>query len=166
MDGYRFARAVRAGTNAIHRGDPEALAALEGAQVPGWGGYDYGQLAHAVDAMEIYDLGNAIEIARSLNPNLRVLVTCFGADAAELHRLWRVWLLGAQGTIIWDEDGSVAGPDGQPARVAHCSPRSGASRPAPWARSCWRPNPRRDRLRFLLAGQLPHDLAAGPAPGR
>lgn len=109
-----FARAVRAGTNAIHRGDPEALAAFEGAQVPGWGGYDYGQLAPAVDVMEIYDDGNAIEIARSLNPDLRVLVTCFGADAAEEHRLWHAWLLGAQGTIIWDEDGSVVGPDGQP----------------------------------------------------
>jgi hypothetical protein len=108
-----FARAVRTGTNAIHRGDPEALAALEGAQVPGWGGYDYGQLAHAVDAMEIYDLGNAIEIARSLNPDLRVLVTSFGADEAELHRLWRVWLLGAQGTIIWDEDSRIVGADGE-----------------------------------------------------
>lgn len=109
-----FARAVRAGTNAIHRGDPEALAALEGAQVPGWGGYDYGQLAHAVDAMEIYDLGNAIEIARSLKPDLRVLITCFGADAAEQHRLWHAWLRGVQGTIIWDEDGGIAGADGQP----------------------------------------------------
>jgi hypothetical protein len=109
-----FARAVRAGTNAIHRGDPEALAALEGAQVPGWGGYDYGQLSPAVDAMEVYDIGNAVEIARSLNPALRVLVTCFGTDAAERHRLWHAWLLGAQGTIIWDEDGSIAGPDGQP----------------------------------------------------
>lgn len=109
-----FARAVRAGTNAIHRGDPEALAALEGGQVPGWGGYDYGQLAPAVDAMEIYDGGNAIEIARSLNPDLRVLVTCFGAGASEQHRLWRAWLLGAQGTIIWDEDGSVVRADGQP----------------------------------------------------
>ncbi|WP_170303705.1 beta-galactosidase [Reyranella soli] len=108
-----FARAVRAGTNAIHRGDPQASAALEGAQVPGWGGYDYGLLASAVDAMEIYDGGNAIEIARSLNPDLRVLITCFGTGAAEQHRLWRAWLLGAQGTIIWDEDGSVAGPDGQ-----------------------------------------------------
>ena len=109
-----FARAVRAGANAIHRGDPEALAALAGAQAPGWGGYDYGQLAPAVDAMEIYGLGNAIEIARSLNPDLRVLVTCFGGDAAEQHRLWQAWLLGARGTIIWDEDGSVAGPDGRP----------------------------------------------------
>jgi hypothetical protein len=109
-----FARAVRAGTKAIHRGDPEALSALEGAQVPGWGGYDYGHLAPAVDAMEIYDAGNAIEIARSLNPQLRVLFTCFGADAMEQHRLWRTWLLGVRGTIIWDEDGSVVGPDGQP----------------------------------------------------
>jgi hypothetical protein len=109
-----FARAVRAGTNAIHRGDPEALAALEGAQVPGWGGYDYGQLAPAVDAMEIYDMGNAIEIARSLNPNLRVLVTSFGANEVELHRLWHAWLLGAQGTIIWDEDSRIVGPGGEP----------------------------------------------------
>jgi len=109
-----FTRAVRAGTNAIHRGDPEALAALEGAQVPGWGGYDYGQLAPAVDVMEIYDDGNAVEIARSLNPKLRVLVTCFGADATEQHRLWHAWLLGARGTIIWDDDGSVVRQDGQP----------------------------------------------------
>jgi beta-galactosidase GanA len=32
-----FARAVRAGTNAIHRGDPEALAALEGGAGAGLG---------------------------------------------------------------------------------------------------------------------------------
>jgi hypothetical protein len=140
-----FARAVRAGTNAIHRGDPEALAALEGAQAPGWGGYDYGQLAPAVDAMEIYDMGNAIEIARSLNPNLRVLVTCFGADAAEQHHLWRVWLLGAQGTIIWDEDGSVAGPHGQP------GPRAALFAPI------WR------EQTGALGAQL---LEAQPAPGQ
>ncbi|MPZ35277.1 MAG: hypothetical protein GEV13_30605 [Rhodospirillales bacterium] len=140
-----FARAVRAGTNAIHRGDPEALAALEGAQAPGWGGYDYGQLAPAVDAMEIYDMGNAIEIARSLNPKLRVLVTCFGVDAAEQHHLWRVWLLGAQGTIIWDEDGSVAGPDGQP------GPRGALFAPI------WR------EQTGALGAQL---LEAQPAPGQ
>jgi hypothetical protein len=64
--------------------------------------------------MDIYPDGNAIEIARSMNPDLRVLVTSFGADAAEQHRLWHAWLLGAQGTIIWDEDGSIADRDGQP----------------------------------------------------
>ncbi len=50
-----FARAIRTGTDAVHRGDPHALAAIEGAQVPGWGGYDYALLSHAVDVMEIYD---------------------------------------------------------------------------------------------------------------
>ena len=32
-----FARAVRSGTDAVHRADPSALAALEGGQLPGWG---------------------------------------------------------------------------------------------------------------------------------
>ena len=36
-----FARAVRAGTDAVHAADPGALAGIEGAQIPGWGGYDY-----------------------------------------------------------------------------------------------------------------------------
>jgi hypothetical protein len=36
-----FARAVQAGTEAVHQADPTALAGLEGGQIPGWGGYDY-----------------------------------------------------------------------------------------------------------------------------
>ena len=50
-----FADALRRGTDAVHAADPNALAAIEGAQIPGWGGYDYTRLAHAVDVMEIYD---------------------------------------------------------------------------------------------------------------
>ena len=50
-----FARAVQAGTEAVHQADPTALAGLEGGQIPGWGGYDYSLLAPAVDVMEIYD---------------------------------------------------------------------------------------------------------------
>ena len=162
-----FARAVRAGTNAIHRGDPVALAALE-AQAPGWGGYDYGQLAPAVDAMEIYDMGNAIEIARSLNPNLRVLVTCFGADAAGQHHLWR------DGS--WARRGPSSGmrTAALPGRTVSRAPRGALFAPiwreqtgALGRRSCWTPILHRDRLRsfFLPAGQLPDDLASGPAPG-
>jgi len=103
-----------AGTKAIHRGDPEALAALEGAQVPGWGGYDYGQLAPVVDAMEIYNLGNAIEIARSLNPILPVLATCFSAERGGAASPLACMAAGRAGNHHLDEDGSVAGPDGQP----------------------------------------------------
>ncbi len=105
-----FARAVRAGTDALHRADPEALAGLEGAQVPGWGGYDYGLLAPAVDVMEIYDAGNSMELARAFNPRLIALRTSFGAgDRAEM---WRQLLQGGRGTIVWDEADSVVGPDG------------------------------------------------------
>jgi hypothetical protein len=60
-----FATAVRTGADAVHRADPTALVGLEGGQTPGWGGYDYGLLAPVVDVMEIYDHGNAVELARA-----------------------------------------------------------------------------------------------------
>src|SRR5207249_1534234 len=50
-----FARAIEIGTAAVHDADPEAITVIEGAQIPGWGGYDYSRLATIVDAMEIYD---------------------------------------------------------------------------------------------------------------
>src|SRR5262249_60324873 len=68
-----YARALKAGTDAIHAADPNARSAIEGAQIPGWGGYDYSRLAHAVDVMEIYDNNDNVEIARSLNPKLIML---------------------------------------------------------------------------------------------
>ncbi len=74
-----FARAVRFGTDAVHEADPHAVAAIEGAQVPGWGGYDYTRLPHSVDVMEIYDFGENVGIARSLDPALVMLTTVSGA---------------------------------------------------------------------------------------
>lgn len=109
-----FADAVRAGTDAVHAADPAALAGLEGAQVPGWGGYDYGRLAGAVDVMEIYDTGNALELAHALNPALLPLSTAFAAGPREVHRAWRDLLRGGRGMVIWDDAGDVVGPDGTP----------------------------------------------------
>ncbi len=63
-----FARAIRAGTDALHAADPEALSGLEGTQIPGWGGYDYSLLAPAVDVMEIYDSANALLLAQRVQP--------------------------------------------------------------------------------------------------
>ena len=60
-----------------HAEDATALAAIEGGQIPGWGGYDYSRLAHAVDLMELYDGGGNLEIVRSLNPKM-VLMTHVG----------------------------------------------------------------------------------------
>ncbi len=118
-----YAHAVRAGAAAFRRGDPAALAGLEGAQPPGWGGYDYGQLAGAADVMEIYDAGNAVEIARSLNPALRVLTTSGASGPAERQRLWHEWLLGGQGLVLWDDPASFMAADGQPGpRAAEFAP--------------------------------------------
>ena len=108
-----FARAVRAGTDAIHHADPSALAGLEGGQLPGWGGYDYFRLAPAVDVFEIYDEANNVAIARAANPAAILLRTSFGAgDGAEA---WRNLLGGGRGTIVWDAGDDVVHQDGTPA---------------------------------------------------
>jgi hypothetical protein len=107
-----FSRAVRAGTDAVHRGDKRALAALEGAQIPGWGGYDYSRLGGTADVIEMYDAGNNVEIARSLFPKLIVLMTAFGMDSEQIHRIWHELLLGGGGVILWDEDNALVGDDG------------------------------------------------------
>jgi hypothetical protein len=112
-----FASAVRDGTEAVHTADTEALAALEGAQIPGWGGYDYTKLAHAVDAMELYDLGNNVEIVRSLNPDLKVLTTTGVDNPNEVARLWHELLLGSRGLIVWDENAVLVDDSGRPSTL-------------------------------------------------
>ena len=107
-----FARAVRAGTDAVHAADPAALAGLEGGQVPGWGGYDYGLLSGAVDVMEIYDNAANIDIALSLNPNLVVLTT--SGTSGQARELWRNRLRGTRGLVLWDETDAVVHDNGAP----------------------------------------------------
>jgi len=109
-----FAAALRAGTDAVHRADPAARAAIEGGQVPGWGGYDYGRLAGAVDVMELYDVGNNVEIVHSLNPAMVLLTTSSGTGAADRARVWHELLLGGRGLILWDEENGFVGDDGTP----------------------------------------------------
>ena len=108
-----FARAVRAGTDALHRADPAARSGLEGGQLPGWGGYDYFQLAPTVDVLEVYDEANNLAIARAANPDAILLRTSFGpGDGAEA---WRNLLQGGRGTVVWDDGDQVVHPDGSPA---------------------------------------------------
>lgn len=109
-----FARAVRAGTEAVHQADPAARAALEGGQIPGWGGYDYALLAPAVDVMEIYDNGEALDLATAFNPALIPLRTSFGTGMREAHATWRSLLHGGRGTVVWDERDEVVRLDGTP----------------------------------------------------
>jgi hypothetical protein len=106
-----FADALRFGTDVVHRADPAALSAIEGGQIPGWGGYDYAKLAQVVDVMEIYDGDENLPLVRSINPRIIPLVTSFGADQ---HGIWRSILRGARGVILWDEDNSIVRPDASP----------------------------------------------------
>jgi hypothetical protein len=103
-----FADSLRIGTDAVHAADPGAVAAIEGAQVPGWGGYDYARLATAVDAMEIYDFGENVDIVHSLNPELILMTTSHGGGRAETHRIWREFLRGTRGLILWDDKNELA----------------------------------------------------------
>src|SRR5262249_31688079 len=78
-----FARAVAAGRAAVNEVDPALLAGIGGGQAPGWGGWDYGLLAHAVDVLETYDFGGNVVVAQGFNPGLVTLSTSFYADARE-----------------------------------------------------------------------------------
>ncbi len=108
-----FADALRAGTDAVHRADPAARAGIEGGQVPGWGGYDYGMLARAADVMEMYDAGNNVEIVHSLAPEVTLLTTTSGGGAAERARIWHELLLGGRGLILWDDSHGFVRDDGR-----------------------------------------------------
>ncbi len=107
-----FAGAVRAGTDAVHAADPQARAAIEGAQIAGWGGYDYAKLAGAVDVMEIYDAGANLAMARSFNPQLILLTTSAESGPVAIRDIWQEALRGARGLILWDPDDAVVRPDG------------------------------------------------------
>jgi Beta-galactosidase len=103
-----FARALRMGTDAVHEADPSALAAIEGVQIPGWGGYDYSLLVHAVDLMEVDDL----PLAHSLNPHLITVSTLFHGGPQDIHEVWRALLEGSHGLVLWDPRKDIVRDDG------------------------------------------------------
>ena len=126
-----FARAVAAGTSALHAADPQALSAIEGGQIPGSGGWDYSRLAGTVDVMELYDDGDNIEVVRSFAPDTILLTTSFRSGPVEEHRVWRELLRGTRGLVLWDdghefiaEDGTL-GRRGREAAPYFCEIRGG-----------------------------------------
>jgi hypothetical protein len=111
-----FADALKMGTDAIHEVDKDAYVSIGGGQMPGWGGYDYSRLTQALTAIEPYDIGNNVEIIRSLNPDMPMLTTGFANGDWERHRVWRELLHGNRGLILWDEKLEYAGNSGPGAR--------------------------------------------------
>ncbi len=107
-----FSRGLKMGNDAVRSVDPEAYVGIGGAQMPGWGGYDYYRISQALTAVEPYDIGNNIEIIRSLNPKMAVVTTGFARGPWEKHRVWYELLHGNRGLIIWDEKFEYANKDG------------------------------------------------------
>jgi len=107
-----FARALKMGVDAIQSVDPEAYVAIAGGQMPGWGGYDYYRLSQVLTAIEPYDIGNNIEILRSLNPRIAMVTTAFARGDGEKHRIWYEALHGARGNLIWDDKAEHISRDG------------------------------------------------------
>jgi len=106
-----YASALKMGADAIHSVDPLAYIGIGGGQMPGWGGYDYSRIVKSLNAIEPYDIGNNIEIIRSLNPTMAVVTTSFAQGPWEKHRVWYEMLHGNRGLIIWDDKSAFIGSD-------------------------------------------------------
>jgi len=118
-----FARSLRMGVEAIQSVDPAAFVGIAGAQMPGWGGYDYWKLTRSVNFFEPYNIGNNIEIIRSLSPKTPLVTTAFARGPWEKHRVWYELLHGGDGLIIWDDGYEYLGKDGSVApRGAETAP--------------------------------------------
>jgi len=107
-----FSRSVRFGTESVQSAAPWARSAIEGAQKPGWGGYDYSLLAPSVDVMEVYDDGSNLELAQSFNPNLVILASPNWRKPDAQYRAWNEFLRGSRGMVLWDPDDEFITPTG------------------------------------------------------
>src|SRR5207244_6949308 len=122
---------LKMGADAVHSVDPQAYIGIGGGQMPGWGGYDYARIVKSLNAIEPYDIGNNIEIIRSLNPAMAVLTTSFATGPWEKHRVWYELLHGNRGLILWDDKAEyvtqegVTGRRGQDAEPAYHDIRNG-----------------------------------------
>jgi hypothetical protein len=107
-----YAKAIKAGVDAVHEVDPDAYAGVVGAQKPGWGGYDYSRLTQVATVMEPYDIGGSVKLVHSLNPAIPLLSTTFASGDGERQRIWHELFQGNRGLILWDEDQRYIRPDG------------------------------------------------------
>ncbi len=109
-----FAKTLKMGNDAIRSVDPDALVGIGGGQMPGWGGYDYSRISQALTAIEPYNIGNNVEILRSLNPGLAVVSVAFEKGPWEKQRVWSELMHGNRGLLIWDDKKGFITEAGEP----------------------------------------------------
>ena len=118
-----FADAVLRAAEICKGEDPNARCATEGGQSPfAFGWYNYEQVVRAVDVLELYNIGNNLEVARSLKPELIILSTegydhdpkkpLTAGDRIGQHQAARaVWwkiFHSVRGAVIWDNQEDAA----------------------------------------------------------
>lgn len=114
---WTFADAVLRAAKVCKAEDPHARCATEGGQAPfAFGWYNYEQVMRAVDLIEAYNIGNNVEVIRSLKPEALMVATVGynhkpGTPMTDADRLrqrqevrpvWWALFHAHQGTIIWD----------------------------------------------------------------
>ncbi|MBN2490562.1 MAG: beta-galactosidase [Planctomycetes bacterium] len=105
---------------ARERGVAAPVGFLGGQAPSAYGGYDWGRLLAAVDWVEAYDQGGAMEVVRGLGPDVIRVRTYFPAgrgEGANRHRLWKYFAHGDRGAILWS-DREVLDADGRPTAYA------------------------------------------------
>jgi hypothetical protein len=114
-----FADAVKRAADVCKAEDPHALCATEGGQAPfAFGWYNYEQVVRAVDVIEPYNIGNCVEVIRSLRPDMIMLQTSgtgykpgqplTAAERLQQKRanrpIWWGLFHNHNGTIVWDDN--------------------------------------------------------------
>jgi Beta-galactosidase trimerisation domain len=114
-----FAEAIGRARAVCQAEDPHARCATEGGQAPfAFGWYNYENVVKYVDVIEPYNIGNNVEVIRSLNSNVIMISTHGfqhkpGAPLTGEDRLYQkrapqpIWwglFHGHRGSIIWDDN--------------------------------------------------------------
>lgn len=113
-----FADAIGRARAVCRAEDPHALCSTEGGQSPfAFGWYNYENVVKSIDVIEPYNIGNNVEVIRSLNPAV-IMVSTHGfqhspgkplsdADVLTQKRavrpIWWGLFHGHKGSLIWDD---------------------------------------------------------------
>jgi hypothetical protein len=114
-----FADAIGRARALCQAEDPHARCSTEGGQSPfAFGWYNYENVVKVVDVIEPYNIGNNVEVIRSLNPEV-IMVSTHGYEhqpgkpLSDLDRLYQkrapqpIWwglFHGHRGSLIWDDN--------------------------------------------------------------
>jgi len=101
-----LAQFVGALVQTANRVDPQTPCGFVGGQAPSlWGGYDYAKLCTKAQFLEVYDVGSAPEIVRSLAPHIPLVSTHFRKAGQDRWNAWRHFAHGQRGMIAWVNEG-------------------------------------------------------------